>query len=293
MTRFLACLLAFALPAAAQDKGSEEAVKKQKATAAENLAKIKIPKPTLIETDHLLVYADLPAEKLKPIADAAQKARERAFKDLKFTDKDRLPDGKLTLYVLADRTKEYTPFVKVIEQRTGKLDADEMQTTSLKGYPYAAVTTSPATKSTDADLKAEAMAAVVTLLIDQKAGGPVPTWIHVGMGKAIAYRTEGNTKLLEAHKAKTRPLFTRAKVGLFKAADVWGEKRFTEIDTLTVSLAEYLLYGADGETMGKFLGGFRETEERRNPGINTALEAAGWKLEELDAAWKKWAMSGK
>lgn len=292
-----ALLIAFALPALAQNpdkaKDDAETIKKQKTTAVENLKTVKITKPTLVETDGLLVYAEMTEEKLKPIAEAAQKSLDRGVKDLKYGEKNRLWNGKLTVYVLADRTKEYTPYVKLVEQRSGKLDADEMQTHGLKGQPHVAVTAAPGSRTTDADLKTEAMSAVVAALVDQKAGASVPTWIHTGMGKAVSYRVEGNGRLLDAHRTKVKGLFTKARVGTFKASDVWGDNKLKDADTLTISLAEYLLYGADAEATGKFLGGFRATDERQEPTVNTALEAAGWKLDDLDLAWKKWAMGLK
>lgn len=288
-----AALLALALPAFAQEtKKDEEAIKKLKAAAVENLKTLKITKPTLVETDWLLVYADMPEDKLKPIADLAQKVHDRGVKDLKFGEKDRLWNGKLVVYVLPDRPTEYTRFVKLVEQRSGKLDADEMQSHSMKG-PYVAVTTAPGTKTLDADLRAEASTAVVAALADQKAGGSLPTWLQTGMGRAISHRTEGNTRLWDAHKTKVKGLFTKAKVGTFKAADVWGGDKSKDADTLATSLAEYLLYGADAATTGKFLGGFRATDERREPTVMTALEAAGWKADDLDVAWKKWVMGIK
>lgn len=292
-----ALITGLALPALAQSpdkaKDDAEAIKKQKAAAAENLKTVKITKPTLVETDGLLVYGEMTEEKLKPIAEAAQKALDRGLKDLKYGEKDRRWSGKLTVYVLADRTKEYTPFVKLVEQRSGKLDADEMQTHTLKGQLHAAVTAAPGSKTPDADLKAEAMAAVVAVLVDQKAGASVPSWIHTGMGKAISYRVEGNGRLLEAHRNKVKTVITKARVGTFKAADVWGDTKLKDGDTLTVSLAEYLLYGASGEALEKFLGGFRATDERQEPTVMTALDAAGWKADDLDVAWKKWAMGIK
>lgn len=282
-----------ALPALAQDgKKDEEVVKKQRAAAVENLKTVKITKPTLVETDALLVYADMPEDKLKPIAETAQKTHERAVKDLKYGEKDRLWQGKLTVYVLGDRPTEYTRFVKLVEQRSGKLSADEMQTHGSKPNPYVAVTTAPGTKTLDADLRAEAATAVVAALADQKAGATLPGWLQTGVGKAISYRTEGNGKLMEAHKAKVKGLL-RTMPGGFKTADVWGESKPKDAETLAVSFAEYLLYGADAEKTSKFLGGFRTSEDRREANVMTALTDAEWKATDLEAAWSKWVKNGK
>jgi hypothetical protein len=288
----LAALLAS--PALAQKaKDDAEAIKKQKQAAADNLKQVKITKPVLVETDNLLVYSELAEEKLKPIAEAAQKAYEQGYKDLRYGEKDRLWGGKLTVYVLADRPKEYTPFVKLVEQRSGKLDADEMETHTTMGEPYVAVTAAPGTRTPEADLKAEAMAGVGAALVDQKMGVAAPSWLHSGVGKAIALHAEGNGKALDAYRAKTKAVFTRARVGTFKVSDVWGDTRVKDADTLTVSLGEYLVYGADAAAADKFFGGFRPTEDRRDPNVNTALEAAEWKVDALDAAWKTWVFKQK
>lgn len=296
MPRTLAALALAALlaaPAVAQkEKEDDAAIQKQKQVAVDNLKQVKITKPVLVETDHLLVYSELAEGKLKPIAEAAEKAFARGHKDLKYGEKDRMWAGKLTVYVFPDRPKEYTPFVKLVEQRGGKLDADEMRTHALKAEPYVAVTAAPGSRTVDADLRAEATTGVVAALLEQKMGAAPPTWLQTGVAKAVAYRADGG-RALEAHKAKVKGLFTRTKVGTFKAADVWGDAKPKDADTLAVSLAEYLLYGADAEAAGKFLGAFRPTDERREPTVNTALDEAGWKAEDLDLAWKKWVMGLK
>jgi len=134
---------------------------------------------------------------------------------------------------------------------------------------------------------------VVAALVDQKAGATLPSWLHAGVGKAVSYRTEGNAKLMEAHKAKVKGLFTKAKVGGFKVGELWSDTKPKDYDTLAVSFGEYLLYGADAEKVGKFLGGFRTSEDRREANVMTALTDAEWKADDLDVAWKKWVMGIK
>ncbi len=302
MPRVLLALLLLAPLALAQkpdpamEKENAESVKKQKTLAADQLKTIKITKPTLIETGNLLVYSDQKEEAFKAVADAAQKSYERAFKDLKFGEKDKVWTGKLTLYVLPDRATEYTKFVKLVELRNGKVESDEMHTFKVQvkngEEPYVAITAGATSKTVEADLKVEAARTVAVALIAQKGGATPPTWVQEGMGKAIAWRAEGG-KALDTHKTKVKGLFTKAKVGLFKADDVWGDKRGADYDTLTISLSEYILYGAGGESLDKFLSGFRATEDRKEPTTATALDAADWKAEVLDAAWKKWVMGGK
>ncbi len=276
----------------AQDRKAE--IAKQKTQATDNLKQIKIAKPTLVETDDLLVYGELTEEKLKPIADAAQKAFAKAWKDLKFEENDRKLPGKLTLYVLADRSKEYTPFAKLIEQRSGKLDADEMQTVIIKGTePHAAITVPNGSKSPEAGLKDEAILAAAAAVLEHKAGATaaMPTWFQKAFSKAIAHRLDA--KAGATHAAKVKPLFAKNKVNAIKIKDVWGDTKFKEQETLMVSLVEYIAYGVEAPIFNKFMGGFSPSEERREPSFNTALEAAEWTPESLELAWKTWVMKQK
>ena len=118
------------------------------------MAELRLGDPADLATDvgpviddeshaHLSRHVERLRREAKPIAETAQKTHERAVKDLKFGEKDRLWQGKLTVYVLGDRPTEYTRYVKLVEQRSGKLDADELQSHGSKPNPYVAVTTAP------------------------------------------------------------------------------------------------------------------------------------------------------
>ena len=281
---------------AADDKETEAAIKKQKETAAESMKLVGVSKPTVVETPALLVYSTLTEEKTKPVADTAQKAFDAAFKALKIEDKGKLWAGKLTVFVLPER-KEFASFVRLIESR--KPETDDTHSVKVRGgEPYAVVGAATGAKNPEAAVRDEAAAAAAVALLDQKAGVgsgtfTLPLWLHTGFGKASVMRLDGNGRLLDAHRTKVKGLFTKARVGTFSAADVWGDAKPKDAETLTVSLVEYLVYGADAAKFAKFLGGYKPDDMRQNPDTMSALEAADWKAEALDAGWKAWVMKQK
>ena len=56
---------------------------------------------------------------------------------------------------------------------------------------------------------------------------------------------------------------------------------------------EYVVFGPGAKESARFLGGFRPSEAIATPGPAQALEAAGWKEPQLEAAWRKWVQTGK
>jgi hypothetical protein len=284
----LVCGLATA--AVAQDE-----VKKQKVVATENLDRASVSKPAVVETANLMVYSTLTEEKTKPVADAAQRAVDAAKKALRFTDKDTLWPGKLVVYALPDR-KDFNTFARLVENR--KVDADETRSVTVRGgEPYALVTAPAAARQPDGAVREEAAVAVATAVLDLKAGAgtgafTLPGWFRNGFGKAVALRL--NPPALDAHRAKVRTLFARNRLTTFQAADLWTEgSQLKDADTYAVSLVEYLVFGADAAKFGKFLGGFKPSDDRQMPDVTTALEQAEWKPDALDVAWKTWVLKQK
>lgn len=274
----------------AQDEPTSDEVKKQKATAVENLSRAGVRKPAAVETPHLLVYSSLPEDKTRAVADAAQKAVEAARKALKYGDKDTFWPGKLTVYALADR-KEFNTFARLIESR--KVDADETRAVTVRGgEPYAVVTAASGARFPEAALREEAAVAAAAAVLDLKAGVgtgtfTLPTWLHDGFGKMIALRND--PRALDAHRTKVKGLFAKSRLGTFQAADVWADGgKLKDADTYAVSLVEYLVLGADAAKFGKFLTGLKPSDDRQMPDTTSALELADWKPDALDAAWKTW-----
>ena len=273
-----------------------EVLKKQKAVAEEQIKTSKLGKMANIETDNLHVYSTLTSEKLKPIAEYAEKVFATTMTVLKYDDKKKPWPGKLAVFVLPERTKEYIPFVKLVEQRSGKIDAEESFSLRLRGEePGVTVGLASSVKYTDAAMREETGKTIAAAMLDQKAGAPavpfsLPTWLQDGFAKAMLHKTEPNGRSAQAHRMKVASLFTKSKVSTFTASDSWGDTKNINTPYLQTSLVEYMVFGPDSAKFEKLLGGYKPTDENREPNTMTALTGAEWKPEDLDLAWKKWVM---
>jgi hypothetical protein len=284
-------LLAAALLAAAAGPAAADAVSdKQKAAALANMKKAEVASPVVAETDNLIVVAAVPEPKVKAMAAALDKVYALARKTLKYGDGDKPFTGKLTVYYLPDR--QYKQFMRgVVGERAG-----DNAHYALKGdEPFVAVSPELPEKPTDADVNGEVGAVVAAALLAKKAPtADFPEWVRAGFGRVTAMRAEGpQSRRYLAYKTQARTLVLGGK-GRPSApiGDVWGG-RTKESETLAVSLIDYLAYGPGAAKLESFLNGFKPSESVPMPGIPNALEAAGWKEPQLEAAWKKWVVTGK
>ncbi|MFO0851489.1 MAG: hypothetical protein U0871_23465 [Gemmataceae bacterium] len=289
MVRPFALLLLLAAPAVADDRADAVAAQRKAADAVLAEAKLKVA-PT--ETDDLLVYSTLPPARAKPLAAALQKAHTAAVKASKRPGSDPLWAGKLTVYVLPD-ARAYKAFVQQGLKESPA--ARETYRVDVKADPPAvAVGAGIGEKPTDAQLTAEAAAVVGAAVLDKAHGVTLPDWLRVGFGRAVYLRADGpKSQRLAAHRAKVRALYARTGGAAFSPWAVWGGKPVDEFDTLAASFAEFLAFGPLADGLPKFVGGFKPSEQNENPTPEQALEAAGWKPEALDAAWKQWVLTGK
>ena len=280
----IAALLA-AMPVAA-----DEASDAQKKVAAANLAKGDITKAVTVVTNELIVCATLTEAKTKALADALQKTHTLGRKVLQFEEKDDIWKGKLTVYYLPE-TKAFKNFIRSVAQAR----PDESYFFALRAAaPYIVESADVGDKATEADQFGEAGAHVATALLVTKGGTGTmfPEWVRGGLGRAISLRAEGtNTKRYGTYKATARKIV----LGGGKPApinEVW-EGRGKESEVLATSLMDYIAFGPGQASFIKFINGFRPTETNQTPGVAQALEAAMWKQDALDAAWKKWVQGGK
>ena len=273
-----------------------EVVKKQKGMAEDQIMTAKLGKLANIETDSLLVYSTLTQDKLKPMAEFAEKVFGTTMAALKYDDKKKPWPGKLTVYVLPERTKEYIPFVKLVEQRSGKIDAEESFSMRLRGdEPSVTVGLASSMKYTDAAMREETGKSIAAAMLDQKAGAPavpfsLPTWLQEGFAKAMLNKTEPTGKAAQAHRAKVAALFTKSKVSTFAASDSWGDTKNLNTPPLQTSLVEFMVFGPEPAKFEKLLNGFKPSDDNREPNSVSALTGVEWKPDDLDAAWKKWMM---
>ena len=277
--------LVAALPAAA-DESSE----KQKKIAAANLTKGEVAKAATVETDDVIVCTTVGEAKAKQLADGLQKSHALARKVLQIDEKDKLWGGKLTVYYLPD-TKTYKNFIRSVA-----LDRpDGAYFFSLTGdAPYVVESGEAGDKPTEAEQFGAAGARVALAVLEKKMGPTFPEWVKGGFGRAVSLRADGTTsKRYGAYKtAMRRAVLGGAGRGPLPVTDAW-EGRGKDGELAATSLMEYVLFAPTAGAGLKFLNGFRPTETVQTPGVPNALEAAMWKQETLDAAWKKWVQAGK
>jgi hypothetical protein len=287
-------LLSVSSTATAQDA---EMVAKQKATTISNLGKCDVPKPALVETDHLLVTGDLSEDKLKPLAAYAQKQFAATLKGLKFEMTENPPKGKLAIYFFPERRK-FALFVgELLSERIDKDERTIMEPRSNE--PYIAVSIVAGEKPNDLDVEAANQIAVA--LLTCKAGPAVlPAWMKSGFAKATMWRLDtasGNKERTQVRKLllamKDDPAKKGAKIATYKAMDIWTGTFDIEKKLLAASLMDYFVFGPDGSKFSKILGNFRPTDDVREPTFLTALMATDIKVDDLDKAWRRWVTTGK
>lgn len=287
-------LVSISSSATAQDA---EMVAKQKATAVSNLTKCDVAKPALIETDHLLVTGDLPQEKLKTLAAYVQKQFATTLKALKFEMTENPPKGKLAIYFFPERRK-FALFVGELLQE--RIDKDERSMMDPRGNdPYVVISIVAGEKPNDLDVEAANQIAIA--LLTCKAGpATLPVWMKSGFAKTMMWRLDpatGNKERAALRKmmlaTKDDPAKKGAKVPAIKSMDIWTGTLDAEKKLLAASLMEYFVFGPDASKFSKILANFRPTDEVREPTILTALMATDIKIDDLDKAWRKWALTGK
>lgn len=275
-----------------KDKDKEKAqAGKAKTTAVENLKKIKIDKPTIVETDNFVVAGSLPEEKAKKLADVLEKMFPVARKAAKFDEKDVAWKGKLTVYFLPD-TEEFKPFMR----RVIVAPVEGTYVDFRSEHPLIADPAELPGKPTDADLFANTAARVAGEMLRSKGTGTqvVPEWLRDGFGRVTVMKATGSPKYA-AYKAAARAAVFNPKGGKQPMiADVGSGEKSAAADALSNSLAEFLAYGPKSADFGKFLDGLRPSETVTAPTVKDGFLALGWKEDAMaDAAWKRWVQTGK
>ncbi|QJW94268.1 hypothetical protein [Frigoriglobus tundricola] len=275
-----------------KDKDKEQATK-AKAAAVENLKKIKITKPTVIETDNFIVAGSIPEAKAKALGAVLEKTLPVARKAAKYDDKESPWKGKLTVYLLPD-SEEFKPFLRRVLQ--APVDGTYLD---FRAEPPVVVDPGELPgKPTDADLYANTAARIAGELLRTRGTGTqvVPEWLRDGFGRVSVMRAEGtNSKRYAAYKVAAKNAVQGAKTGTPPAvADVWSGEKSAVTDVLANSFAEFLAFGPKAADFGKFLDGLRPTETVATPTVQNGFQAIGWKDDAaVDAAWKKWVLTGK
>lgn len=294
--RFTACLfsLAFVSPLVAQDQA--EVAKKQKAEAE---AKLKATgfKTAVAETDDLLVFTALSAEKMKALTAAMQKTYAVAVKPLKLDPASPPWPGKLSVFVFTE-PRQYKTFVLDALKRPPQ--PRETRALELRGdTPTAVDGVGLGEKPTEAQMTAEVCGLVAAALLSRKGGvgGTIPfdlpDWLKTGFGTACYVRADANGSRLGAHRAKVRALYGRTRGQAFTTAAVWGDVASPQGELVTASFVEYLAFGPDADKFPAFVEAFKPGETGDAPSVAAVLTAMEWKPEALEAGWRKWVATGK
>ncbi|MBA4065545.1 MAG: hypothetical protein C0501_17885 [Isosphaera sp.] len=284
-------VFALLLPAAhAQDAKFDAA--KARATAAANLKKAGVGKPTVHETGQFVLATTLPEEKAKALGEVLEKVVPVARKAAQLEAKEQPWKGKLTVYYLPDGSDFKGFFRNVVMDQPGGTYY------SLRGdEPFLVDPADVPAKATEADQFAAAAAVVAGAVLKGKAGtAALPDWLTDGFGRVAAARAEGlASKRYQAYKAASRALAFGPKGGKPPAVtELWAETKPAGAEVLAASFADYLAFGPGAANFPKLVAGFRPDENGNTPAPAAAFEAAGWKdLGMLDAAWRKWAATGK
>jgi hypothetical protein len=279
----LAVLLGLAWTGTNRAADAGEKVAAQKKAAAEAWQAVEAGPGANLETKHLLIWAPQASEgKLKSVGVLLEKYYDQALKTLGIDPKD-LPEGKITVYLFADRD-HVTTFARRVEKRrpsAGELGSfkasDDMM--HAAGAPSAGKVPVPAEVRAGEQLAA--------LLLARRAGksATVPDWVFLGFGRANTYRLLPTDKLTQAERKHTRGL-TRSR----NASDLWsGSVDADDSDALQGSVMDFLAFGPGSRYLGKFLEGFRPEEGKETKSAADALTSAGLTAEKVDKAWKNWA----
>ena len=193
-----------------------------------------------------------------------------------------------TRSLLSAGVREFNTFVRgvLVEQPNGvfySLRTDE---------PFLVDPVEVSARATESDQFANSAAIVAGAYLKAKGtGASVPEWLISGFGRVTALRAEGtNAKRYTGYKNAVKAL---AKQGA-NVTDLWAEERPKNAELLANSFAEYLAYGPGAVNFVKLIYGYRPDENGNTPNAQQAFESAGWKdLAMLEAAWRKWAVTGK
>jgi hypothetical protein len=271
--------------------GGSDPVTRQRDAAAERLKAAKLT-AAAAETDDLLVFAAVPEERAPGIAAVMQKTLDSARAALKVDPKDRLWTGKLTAHLLSEKGQFRAFLLQVAKRAPGNRETFVID--QRGDAPLVASGPASGDRPTDAQLAADGSAVVAAAVLGRVSGTAAPpNWLLGGFGRAAFLHAEGNGTKLTAHRTKAKALYGRSRGEPFKLSAVWEGKPGADPDTLATSLVDYLAYGPPAEKFPAFVRALRPSDDDPNPTPAVAFAAAGWKADEIEVAWRKWAAAGK
>jgi hypothetical protein len=288
--------IGFILAPLSADERSD-AISLQKAAAQKKLEAARL-KLTAVETEDLLLYVPVPADRIKAVAEPIQKGYTTAAKVLRYEKKVPPWTGKLAVFVVAG-SRSYKDFI--LDALNQLPDSGEQATMDLRNDTPYLVVGFDNEKGTESQIVGETSLQVAGVLLSRKAGVgrssipfSMPDWLRKGFGRAVLLRMDGSANRLMEHRGRVRSLYSRTRGLAFQTAVVWGDKTIPQSELLATSLVEYLTFGPAAEKFPAFLAGFRPQDENAAPPTtNAVLSGMEWKVEDLEAGWRKWVVTGK
>jgi len=282
---------------AAQDEKPVDPNIKQKKAVESNLKQGKVTM-TVAESAELRLVSAYSTEKAEKILGEAQKAYAAAIKVLGYEGKDDPIPGKLTLYAFTE-AKLYKAFLLQALKRAPR--GRSMDERDLKGdVPHIVLNGAATTdKPTEASLTAQLARAAASALLSIKSGmtdeTSLPNWLDAGFAENAVLRAEGNATKLAAFKAKVKALATKSRGAALQLRFVWGEgvAATPEAELVAHGFVDYLVYGPGAEKFPMILTALKPAEGNDEPSVPKAFAAADWKMEDAEAAWRKWVLTGK
>ncbi len=287
MSRSLSLALAFVFADATFADDKDTSPDRLKAGAVEALTKAEVKDPRTVETDHLIVAGGLPEVKLKAIADSVEKVHAKAHKALQF---DATPQPKTVVYLFpdVDALRQYKR--SVLKERAAD---DEYCFYDVKG-DVTKVVVSP--RRGDRNPKFEQLAGdeVCRALLARKAGpaAKLTEWMKDGFAKAVTWRLDPKTASTERGTARRlAPPVGKNWKGMCVVEMAWSGSG-KDKDAIAATLMDFFTFGAGADKLPSVLGALLPSDAVAEPKFDGAIAATGWKVEELEYAWRDWLRKG-
>lgn len=256
----------------------------REAAARAVLAAAKITTFTVAETNDLRVFATLSQSRTTTIAKTAQKAHAAALAALN-KEESGYWGSKLTVYAVTDGRQTRSMLLFGLKAAGGR---ETIRVDPFAEVPNVLAGVATGENRTDNRLIADISTLVATAVLAKEAGEgtDLPAWLRVGFGRVMQVRAEG-TKAQSAQQAKYRVLSSKTN-GKLSPADVWAGTDEPDAEVRAMAFVEFLISGPPASKFSQFVAGFKPTTMNPQPTVNTALEAAGWKVDWLTEEFRRW-----
>jgi hypothetical protein len=261
-------------------------LKQQRETARANW-KMLFDNDTLAEeeTTHFLLLGSqaLKPRQLKEVGASLEKQLALVRPVLKIGPKEELWPGKLTVYLLEERSI-FNTFMRTIARK--RPSPDDSGVFSLNAPPYIAA--SPPQQKYHPGLEGQAGEQLAAALLAKKCRDTLPDWLVAGFGRAILWRSAPGTYFQERTQVKKL-------VRSYTADDVWsGKPNAEDAALLRASLVEFLAFGPGANYFSKILDGFKPGENGQPKTTLDALKSIRADFPDtIGSTWPAWVAKGR